>query len=172
MKRLRYLLLGVFFICSCSTIAQTFDDSLYIHLYNFQVIKGEVKDTELKGKSIKAFFRIENLIDIDTANSELFRIYKFHNLEHEEALTSFLVVEKDVTEIYDIQSFDALVERILDANVCEKIKTKWVKEILKMQRIYYEDFDMGRLVIQKDYGSYHYFIPISNIKKKEGILKQ
>jgi hypothetical protein len=168
MKKAQYFLLAALLICNLNVLGQAFNDSLYLHLYNYQVINGELKDTELRGRNLKDCFYIKDLVD--STNFDLFKIYKFHNLEQQEALTSFLVVENEIIEIYDILSFDALIERILDSPICEKRKTIWVKEIIKKVRIFYEDFDMERLVIKKDYGRYHYFIPLLNFKNSKGIF--
>ncbi|MFW5979046.1 MAG: hypothetical protein ACOCQ8_02945, partial [Bacteroidia bacterium] len=87
-------------------------------------------------------------------------------------LTSFLIIEKDNIEIYDILSFDVLIEKILDvSSFSEKSKALCIKEVLKLRRDYYEVVDMERLVIQKNFGKYHYFIAIMNMKNKEGIIK-
>jgi len=148
---------------------QVITDSLYLHLYNYQVIKGELK-TGLDLNELSNSFNIEELVD--SINTETFRIFKFYHLEYEDPLTSFLIIEKDNIEIYDILSFDVLIEKILDvSSFSEKSKALCIKEVLKLRRDYYEVVDMERLVIQKNFGKYHYFIPIMNMKNKEGIIK-
>lgn len=166
MKRI-IVLISISFIVLLAK-GQGFSDSLYLHLYNYQIIKGEL-EANLKLDKLSARFNIEPLID--SANTETLSIFKFYHLEHEEPLTSFLIVEKDNIEIYDLLSFDALIEKILDTSINEKIKGIWIKEVLRMLRSYYEVVDMERLVVQKDFGKYHYFIPLANLKNKEGIIK-
>ncbi len=147
---------------------QGFSDSLYLHLYNYQVIKGEL-EANLELDKLSASFNIEPLID--STNVETLSIFKFYHLEYEEPVISFLIVEKDNIEIYDLLSFDALIEKILDASIDERLKGIWIKEVLRMLRSYYEIVDMEKLVVQKDFGKYHYFIPLTNLKNKEGIIK-
>ncbi len=162
------ILIFMFFIGTYSN-GQIITDSLYFHLYNYQVIKGELK-TGLDFNKLGNSFNIEKLVD--GINTETFSIFKFYHLEYEEPLTSFLIIEKDNVEIYDILSFNVLIEKLLDSSsLCEKSKALCIKEILKILRNYYEIVNMERLVIQKDFGKYHYFIPIINIKNKEGIIK-
>lgn len=160
MKKIVALLFMLFIVLFAK--GQVITDSLYLHLYNYQVIKGELKpglDLNELGNS----FNIENLID--GINTETFSIFKFYHLEYEEPLTSFLIIEKDNIEIFDIQSFDVLIEKILEvSSINDKSKALCIKEILKMLRKYYEVVDMERLVIQKNFGKYHYFIPVMNIK--------
>lgn len=147
---------------------QDFPDSLYLHLYNYEVIKGEL-NVGLDESSLSTRFNIEELIE--GSNTESFSVFKFYHLEYEEPLTSFLIIGKDNIEIYDLLSFDALIEKILDASIDEKLKGIWIKEVLRMLRSYYEVVDMEKLVVQKDFGKYHYFIPLTNLKNKEGIIK-
>lgn len=134
-----------------------------------KIIKGELNpglDLSDLGKS----FNIEELVD--SVNTEIFSIFKFHHLEHQDPKVSFLIIEKDNVEIYDILSFDVLIEKILDvSSLDERSKTLCVKEILKIVRAYFEVVDMGRLVIKKDFGKYHYFIPIKNLKNNEGVIQ-
>ena len=147
---------------------QDFPDSLYLHLYNYEVIKGELK-AGLDESDLSTSFYIEELID--SSNTEAFGVFKFYHLKYEEPLTSFLIIERDNIEIYDLLSFDTLIEKILDASIDEKLKGIWIKEVLRMLRSYYEVVDMEKLVVQKDFGKYHYFIPLSNLKNKEGIIR-
>lgn len=148
---------------------QEITDSLYLHLYNYQVIKGELK-SGLDLSKLSNSFNIEKLVD--SINTETISIFKFYHLEYEEPLTSFLIIEKDNIEVYDILSFDVLIEKILDSSsLSEKSKVLCIKEVLKILRDYYEVVNMERLVIQIDFGNYHYYIPIMNMKNKEGIIK-
>ncbi|ASB48643.1 hypothetical protein [Alkalitalea saponilacus] len=147
---------------------QAFSDSLYFHLYNYQIIKGELK-ADLELDKLCTRFNIEELID--STNVETFSLYKFYHLEYEDPLTSFLIIKPNKIEIYDLLSFDALIETILDTSIDEKVKALWIKEVLRMLRGFYEVVDMERLVIQKDFGKYQYFIPLSNLKNKEGIIR-
>lgn len=148
---------------------QNFPDNLYLHLYNYQVIKGELKPG-LDLNNLSKSFNIEELVD--NINTEVFSIFKFYHLEYEDPIISFLIIEKDKVEIYDILSFDVLIEKILDiSNIDERSKTLCVKEILKILRVYFEVSDIKRLVIKKEFGKYHYFIPITNLKNKEGIIQ-
>jgi hypothetical protein len=148
---------------------QVFTDSLYFHLYNYQIITGELK-TNLNLDELEREFNIESLVD--STNTETFSIFKFYHLKYEDPLTSFLIIEKDNIEIFDILSFDILIEKILDVTtIKERTKTLWIKEVLKILRFYYEDSDMERLVMRKDYGKYHYFISLKNLKNKDGIIK-
>lgn len=167
MKKIVVLIFPVFMVLFAK--GQVFTDSLYLHLYNYQVIKGELK-AGLDLSELSNSFNIEELVD--SINTETFSIFKFYHLEYEESLTSFIIIEKDNIEIYDILSFDVLIEKILDcSSFSEKSKALCIKEVLKILRDYYEVVDMERLVIQKDFGKYHYFIPIMNMKNKEGIIK-
>ncbi len=162
------LFIFISFLAPIAT-GQEFQDSLYFHLYNYQVLTGEL-ELGLNLDELDHSFNIENLID--SSNTETFSIYKFYNLKYEESLMSFLIVEEENVEIYDILSFDVLIERILDLNICnEEKKILWVKEVLKILRNYYEDANMENLVVEKVYGKYHYFIPLKNLKSKEGIVK-
>lgn len=149
--------------------AQECNDSLYLHLYNYQVIKGELEEG-LDLNKLSKRFNIEELVD--STNTEQFSIFKFYHLEYEEPLTSFLIFEKDNVEIYDMLSFDVLIEKVLDSPVCnEELKKTWIKEVLKELRSYYEVVDMERIVVEKNYGNYHYFIPVVNLKNKLGVIK-
>ncbi len=151
------------------TKGQVITDSLYLHLYNYQVIKGELK-SDLDSNELSNFFNIEELVD--SINTETFCIFKFYHLEYEDPLTSFLIIEKDNIGIYDILSYDVLIEKILDVSYfSERSKALCIKEVLKTLREYYEVVDMERLVTRKVYGKYHYFIPVMNIKNKNGIIK-
>jgi hypothetical protein len=167
MKRIIMLLFGLFIALFVKGQENT--DSLYLHLYNYHVIKGELKTGMDLNKLPKSF----NIVElIDSVNTDAFRIFKFYHLEYEDALTSFLIIEKGNVEIYDILSFDILIERILGVSeLSEELKTACIKEILKQLREYNEIADMDKLVIQKDFGRYHYFIPLVNLKSKEGVIK-
>lgn len=147
---------------------QVFPDSLYLHLYNYQIIKGELK-SDLNLEKLSAIFNVEELID--NTNTKDFSIYKFYHLEYEEPLTSFIIIEQSSIEIYDLLSYSTLIEKVLDASINDKLKGIWIKEILRNLRSFYEVVDMTKLIMQKDYGKYHYYIPISNIKNNEGIIK-
>jgi hypothetical protein len=145
-----------------------FPDSLYLHLYNYQVIKGELEGG-LDLSNLRKSFNIEVLVD--NTNTKTFSIFKFYHLKYEDPITSFLVIEKDKTEIYDILSFDILIEKIFDvSSIDEKSKSLWTKEIFRILRNFFEIYDMERLVIKKDFGKYHYFIPLTNLKNKQGII--
>lgn len=158
-----------FFLAVNFAKGQIFTDSLFLHLYNYEVIKGELKEG-LNLSELEQIFNIEELVD--SVNNESFKIYKFYHLEYEEALTSYLVMDKNNIEIYDILSFDVLIERLLGVNeLCEKSKAACIKEVLNALRSYYEVVDMEKLVIQKDYGKYHYYLPLVNFKNKEGVIK-
>ena len=167
MKKIVSLLVGIFLISY--TNGQVFPDSLYLHLYNFKVITGELPaDSQLD--EIKSAFNIEPLVD--SVNTESFGIFIFYHLVYEDALTSFLIIEKNNVEIYDILSFDVLIEKILDSSsIDEKSKALCIKEILRTLQSYYEVVNMERLVIQQDIGNYHYLMPIMNCKNHEGIIK-
>jgi hypothetical protein len=144
---------------------QEFNDSLYFHLYNYQIISGELK-SKIDRQSLNKSFNIEELVD--KTNTGCFKIYKFYNLIYEESSISFLIIQNEKVEIYNILSYSALIERILDESTCnENTKVLLIKEVLKILRHYYEDADMGSLVMRKDYGKYLYFIPLKKLKNKE-----
>lgn len=167
---MRFYIIVCFIILTKMSFTQEFSDSLYLHLYNFQVIKGELQSGDVDMKDLSKSFYIQELIE--GANSETFSIYKFYNLKYEEALISFLIIEKQKIEIYDILSFSAFIERVLDESPCnEKTKILWIKEVLKIRRDYYDEADMGYLEMQKDYGKYHYIIPLRNLKNEKGIIE-
>ena len=167
MKKITLLLVGFFWISFTS--GQVFPDSLYLHLYNFKVITGELP-ADSQSNEIKNIFSIDNLAD--SVNTESFGIFKFYHLVYEDALTSFLIIEKNNVEIYDILSFDVLIEKILDSSsLDEKSKVLCIKEILRTLQSYYGVVNMERLVIQQDIGNYHYLMPIMNCKNQEGIIK-
>jgi|GEM_PF-3547626 len=148
---------------------QECNDSLYLHLYNYQIIRGELEEG-LDLNELSNSFNVEDLVE--NTNTEQFSIFKFYNLVHEESSISFLIIEKNNVEIYDILSFCILIEKILDSPSCgEELKKIWIKEVLKLRRSYYELVDIERLVVEKNYGKYLYLIPVVNLKNKEGIIK-
>ena len=61
------------------TIAQQFNDSVYIHLYNFDKLKGEL-DSGTSKNQLKEKYFIKDLVS-DTNVQEL-KLYKFNNLFH------------------------------------------------------------------------------------------
>ena len=81
--------------------SQVFPDSLYFHLYKFQVLKNKYYPDQSLEK-LRDVFTIEELVE--NANTEAFKIFKFsylyYNLD-----TSILIIEKNSFEIYDILSF-------------------------------------------------------------------
>ena len=167
MKKITLLLVGFFLISFTS--GQVFPDSLYLHLYNFKVITGELP-TDSQSNEIKNIFSIDNLVD--SVNTESFGIFKFYHLAYEDAIASFFIIENSNVEIYDILSFDVLIEKILDIpSFSEKSKNLCIKEILKELQSYYEIVDF-RIVLQQDFGTYHYILPAMNIKNQEGIIKK
>lgn len=160
---------AVILFSSNRCFSQEYNDSLYLHLYNYQVIKGELEEG-LDLNELNSRFNIEELVN--NTNTEQFSVFKFYHLEYEEPLTSFLILEKDNVEIYDILSFDVLIEKILDSPIRSvEIKKIWIKEVLKLLRSYYEVVDMERIVVEKSYGNYHYYIPVINLKNKVGVIK-
>lgn len=141
---------------------QVFNDSLYYHLYNYQKITGDLK-LKLNKNSLNKSFHIVDLV-VGT-NTGCFKIYRFYNLIYEDPSVCFLIIENEKVEIYNILSYNALIDRILDeTNNNERTKILWTKEVLKRLRDYYEDADMGSLVLKKDYGKYIYYFPLKDLK--------
>jgi hypothetical protein len=149
-------------------MAQEFKDSLYLHLYNYQLISGEIKINDIDVKDLKSSFYVKELAENENIDS--FKIYKFYNLRYTESLTDFLVIEGENIEIYNLFSYRSLIEKILDLNICDKKKLVWVKEMLKI----YDDFnniDIGNNIMRKQYGKYKYFIPLNNMKNESSFIK-
>lgn len=147
--------------------SQVFPDSLYLHLYNFMIIKGELEANRDVSK-LNELFCIKELV-INT-NTEAFSIYMFKHQVYEDALPSIFIVEKDNIEVYDRLSFYLLIDKILDLkNVNERSKAVWIKGILNILYLY--NGDIGKLGLKYSYGYYNYFIQGLNIKNAGGILK-
>ena len=82
--------------------------------------------------------------------------------------------KKNSFEIYDILSFSVLIEKILDtSDLIEKSKTLLIKKVLKLLfNSYREDRDLEKFILRKDFGKYHYLIPLMNIKNSDGEIKK
>jgi hypothetical protein len=147
--------------------SQVFPDSLYLHLYNFLILKGEL-DANRDISKLKELFFIKELVNY--SNIENFKIYTFNQQAYEDGLPSIFTLEKDTFEIYDRLSFYILIEKILDLkNVNEQSKNIWIKGILNV--LYMYNGDIGDLGLMYSYGKYIYYIKERNNKNSDGIIK-
>lgn len=158
--------ISIFFFIANIGLSQNFNDSLYLHLYNFHIIKGELKKEDISFNDLSKSFNIQELVA--GTNTCSFKIYKFYNLKYEEVNTSILVIDDKNYEIYDILSFSYLINKILDVDFdCAK-KKFWIKEILKLLDEY-KSIDLGSAVFEKEIKGFKYYIPLKNLKNETEI---
>ncbi|MDR2841153.1 MAG: hypothetical protein LBV75_07870 [Paludibacter sp.] len=166
----KIFLFSFVFSFAFSIKAQEFKDSLYIHLYDFQIITGELNPNDLDLNDLSRYYYIGELVE--SANTKAFGIYVFYNLKFSHSVSSFLIIEDENYEIYDIFSSDDLIEKILDLKCCdETTKKDWIKAILNNLRSFNEKFELGELTLRKKYGKYHYIFALKNLKNDKGIIE-
>ncbi len=129
---------------------------------NYEIIKGEFYENSNCNDSKNNFYISDLVAGI---NSKAFSVYKFYHLKYQTPMISFLIIDNENVEIFDLLSFDVLIEKILNSNIRENDKGVIIKEVLKFLRLYYEECNMKMLVFEQDFGKYHYFIPLMNLKK-------
>lgn len=139
-----------------------------MHLYNYQLFSGRMVDTTLVINKLKKEIVIKDLVD--SLNTDSFGVYKFYDIRCGDTGINFLIMDKDYNEIYDISSYSALIERILDLNYCEKKKNLWIKAVLKLSD-YYIDKDPGKIFMVNSYFRFEYILPSEKIRWKKGFIK-
>ena len=144
-------------------LPQTFNDSLYQHLFNFHSIKGELTKSDICsiGLGLEKIFHILELVP--NTNTSQFKIYTFENLKTETGHKDFLVINNDNYELYDVLSFSMLINKILDMNVDFTVKTLWIREILKILDLY-KSVNLENAVVEKRVKNYVYFFPLSKYR--------
>lgn len=169
MKNKKYLMI-VFFLLILSTkiTARDFSDNLYLHLYNYQLYSGRMEDTTIVINKLKKEIVIKDLVD--SLNTDSFGVYKFYDIRCGDTGINFLIMDKEYNEIYDISSYSALIERILDLNTCEKKKNLWIKAVLKLSD-YCIDKDPGKMLMVNSYSKFEYILPSEKIRWHKGFIK-
>ena len=153
-------IIASFFIIEIG-LSQSFSDNLYEHLYNFQILKGELKEGDFCSIELKKSFYVQELV-LNT-NTPTFEVYTFYNLKYEEVNVDFLVIENNNFELYDVLGFSVLIDRILDKDVDFVVKTLWIKEILKVLDSY-KNVNLDNSIVVKNVNNFTYFIPLRNYR--------
>ena len=151
--------IAIFFFIVKIGLSQSFNDSLYRHLYDFQIHNGELKKGDLSPSELKESFYIQELIP--NTNTPKFKVYTFFNLKHEEVNIDFLVIEDENYELYDVRSFSVLVNKILDKNFDCSVKMLWIKKILQILDSF-KSVNLDNSIVEKNYSGFTYFIPLGN----------
>ena len=160
----KILIIAIFFFIVKIGLSQSFNDVLYSHLYDFQVVNGELKKGDLSLSELKESFYIQELIP--NTNTPEFKVYTFFNLKHEEVNTDFLVIDDENYELYDVRSFSVLVNKILDENINCTVKILWIKKILQILDSF-KSVNMDNSIVEKNYSGFTYFIPLGNYNNSE-----
>ncbi len=169
MKKLIVLLL--FILCNFAFVqGQNFPDSLYLHLYNYKIITGEISE-EVKPNDLKSSFIIKELIE--NSNTENFSLYSFYYYTEESDISSFIAIINNSITIYSILSFEQIVDDILNTPLELNIKILLIKKVSEYLSLYcYKGVSRHRMVFLMDYDNFKYIITGSEIKNINGIIKR
>ena len=105
----RIIVISIINLFILNSYSQEFKDSVYIHLTNFLLMKGELQVEDIKGNKLKDLVVVKNEFDKD---SQDYGIYIFYGAVHNEVSVSVFIMKHDQIEIFDLSEVNVFYSRL------------------------------------------------------------